>query len=207
MKAPTTTKTHIFVAYAYNLFDKGDYRGVFSEVEKLYPVQFIFADEKITNMHIMGKISSYMKSAAFSIFDITGWNPNVTLELGYAMATSENWYISYNPKIAKNDDVPSDIRGIDRIQYNSFKDYTSKLLALMDQQFPKADRKAPITEHIANMQDQVLKILKTNDGLKISEIADLLGIDVRVAQLVVRPLNGSTLRSEGTKKGTRYYLA
>src|SRR3954469_12426683 len=88
----------IFVAYAYNIYDRRDYRGVFVQLEKAYGVKFIFADEKITNMHILQKIISYIKASDFSLFDISGWNPNVTLELGVALAMSENWYICFNPE-------------------------------------------------------------------------------------------------------------
>ena len=83
----------IFVAYAYNLYDQRDYRKVYTSLEKAFGVKFIFADEKITNMHILQKIISYIRGSDFSLFDISSWNPNVTLELGIALATSDDWYI------------------------------------------------------------------------------------------------------------------
>jgi hypothetical protein len=43
----------VFVAYAYNLYDQRDYRKVYASLEKAFGVKFIFADEKITNMHIL----------------------------------------------------------------------------------------------------------------------------------------------------------
>jgi hypothetical protein len=61
----------VFVAYAYNLYDKRDYRKVFASLENAYGVKFIFADEKITNMHILQKIISYIKASDFSLFDIS----------------------------------------------------------------------------------------------------------------------------------------
>jgi len=61
----------VFVAYAYNLYNKKDYRKVFSNLEKAYGVKFIFADEKITNMHILQKIISYIRGSDFSLFDIS----------------------------------------------------------------------------------------------------------------------------------------
>ena len=88
----------IFVAYAYTLYDQRDYRKVYSALEKAFGVKFIFADEKITNMHILQKIISYIRGSDFSLFDISAWNPNVTLELGIALATSDDWYICFNPE-------------------------------------------------------------------------------------------------------------
>ncbi len=61
----------IFVAYAYNIYDKRDYRKVFNNLERAYNVRFIFADEKITNMHILQKIISFIRGSDFSIFDIS----------------------------------------------------------------------------------------------------------------------------------------
>ena len=43
----------VFVAYAYNLYDQRDYRKVYASLEKSFGIKFIFADEKITNMHIL----------------------------------------------------------------------------------------------------------------------------------------------------------
>jgi hypothetical protein len=81
---PTPLKRQIFVAYAYNIYPQADYRKIFAALEKTYGVKFIFADEKITNLHILQKIISYIDASDFSLFDISGWNPNVTLELGLA---------------------------------------------------------------------------------------------------------------------------
>jgi hypothetical protein len=78
-RGPKPLQRQIFVAYAYSLYDRRDYRRVFTGLEKTYGVKFIFADEKITNMHILQKIISYIKTSDFSLFDISGWNPNVTL--------------------------------------------------------------------------------------------------------------------------------
>ena len=58
----------IFVAYAYNLYDQRDYRKVYTSLEKAFGVKFIFADEKITNMHILQKIISYIRGSDFSLF-------------------------------------------------------------------------------------------------------------------------------------------
>src|SRR5713101_4080835 len=68
-ESPPSTK-QVFVAYSYKAYPKADYRKVFTELEKTYDVKFVFADEKITNMHIMAKIISYIRGSDFSVFDI-----------------------------------------------------------------------------------------------------------------------------------------
>lgn len=199
-------KKQIFVAYAYNIYDKRDYRRVFASLEKVYGVQFIFADEKITNMHILQKIRSYISSSDFSLFDISGWNPNVTLELGIAIVQSENWYICLNPDNTPIGDVPSDIKGIDRIQYASFSELEEKLTALLEQRYPKETRQ-PIDDFISSLQKDVLGLLRRSPGLRMEEIADILKIKVKMAQVVIGPMVGRELRVEGKTRGARYFIA
>lgn len=74
------------------------------------------ANDKITNDHLLVKIAKDLKDCDFAIFDITGWNANVCLELGLAKGIGKGYYIFNNNSIKK--DVPSDIKGIERIDYN-----------------------------------------------------------------------------------------
>lgn len=194
----------VFVAYSYRTYPKADYRRIFNTLEKEYDVRFIFADEKITNMHIMQKIVSYIRSSDMSLFDISGWNPNVTLELGYAMATRKaKWYIAVNPKKTRMREVPSDLRGIDRIQYESYDELGKHIAALIQQNYPK--RASTVDDYLKNLRTDLLRQVKKQDGFTIAEIAELLGVETRVAQLVVQPLVGVKLRTNGQRRGMRYY--
>jgi len=202
----TLQSKSIFVAYAYNLYDKRDYRSVFTALEKTYGVKFLFADEKITNMHILQKIISYIKASDFSLFDISGWNPNVTLELGIALAISDKWYICFNPEKTPVAEVPSDIKGIDRIQYISFSELNEKLTVLLEQRYSKVQERQSIDEYMITLQRDVLNLLQKRPGLKMNEIAKILAVSVRFAQVVVNPLLTEKLRVEGQRRGARYFL-
>src|SRR6266480_3533751 len=164
--APTPLRRQIFVAYAYNIYPQRDYRRVFEALEKIYSVKFIFTDEKITNMHILQKIISYIDASDFSLFDISGWNPNVTLELGIALSRSDNWYIAFNPERTPIDDVPSDIKGIDRIQYKSFTELEEKLSLLLEQRYPKQVQQ-PLEGFLDEQREKVKSLLKENPGIKM----------------------------------------
>lgn len=194
----------IFVAYSYRLYPKDDYRKCFKELQKKYGVTFIFADEKITNMHIMKKIESYIRGSDFSIFDISGWNPNVTLELGFAMAISENWFITLDPSKTTVDEVPSDLRGLDRIQYSSFSELGAKLTALLDQRYSEKQRSS-IEDYLAEQRQEIKKLLRKQPGLTITSIAQLLQIEVPVAQLAMKPM-ADQLETKGRRKGMQYFL-
>ena len=197
----------VFVAYAYGLYPKDDYRKIYAEIEAEYPVRFIFADEKITNMHIMAKIESYIKGADFSIFDISGWNPNVTLELGFAMARARTGTSRLIQSTLTLMMCQVTSKASTEIQYSSLTEYAGKLLALMDQRYSKVEKRAPIADHLDSMQTDVLTLLARSPGLKIAEIAEILNVDVKLAQVVVAPLVGERLETTGNRKGTKYFLS
>lgn len=205
--APTGGRKQVFVAYSYRLYPKDDYRKPYKELEEKYDVTFIFADEKITNMHIMKKIETFIRGSDFSIFDISGWNPNVTLELGFAMAVGDQWYIAIDPSKTEINEVPSDLRGLDRIEYSSYTSLADKLSILMEQRYPKRPR-ASIDSYLEERRLEVRGLLHDHPGLTIITIADLIGVEVPVAQLVVKPmLDAGQLSTSGVRKSTRYYLA
>lgn len=196
----------VFVAYAYNLYDQRDYRKVYTSLEKAFGIKFIFADEKITNMHILQKIISYIRGSDFSLFDISSWNPNVTLELGVALATSDDWYICFNPDRTDVKEVPSDIRGLDRIQYTSFSELEDRLSVLLDQWYPRSTR-TTVEDYFERAQKDVHALIEKQPGLRVNEVADILGINLRMAQVVLQQLVADgKLRLEGKTRGAKYFL-
>jgi hypothetical protein len=198
----------IFVAYPYNLYAQRDYRKVYLDLEKAFDVKFIFADEKITNMHILQKIMSYIRGSDFSLFDISSWNPNVTLELGIAIATGgEKWYICFNPDKTDVGEVPSDIRGVDRIQYTSFSELEDRLSVLLDQWYPRSTRRS-VEDYFESSKQQVVDLLRRQPGLRVNEIADILNMNKKMAQVVVvsQLVSDGQLRMEGKTRAAKYVL-
>jgi hypothetical protein len=203
-ESPPSTK-QVFVAYSYKAYPKADYRKVFTELEKTYDVKFVFADEKITNMHIMAKIISYIRSSDFSLFDITGWNPNVTLELGWAMASGDGWYICFDPSKTDVKEVPSDLRGIDRMEYDSYTALQAQLSVLLAQRYPKRTT-AGIGSFLDEKRQQAIESLGKQPGLTMKSLAQLLGVETQVAQFLMQPLVGKTVETTGKTRGMKYYL-
>ena len=203
---PIPLRKQVFVAYSYRLYPKEDYRKHFKDLEEKYDVTFIFADEKITNMHIMKKIETYIRGSDFSIFDISGWNPNVTLELGFAMSIGDQWFIAIDPSKTNVNEVPSDLRGLDRIQYSSYTELASKLTALLEQRYPKRAR-GTIDAYLDDRRTETRELLKHSPGLTIISLAQLLQVEVPVAQLALRSmLESGELETTGNRKGMKYYL-
>jgi hypothetical protein len=136
----TTRRRVIFVAYSYRLYPGPEYREVFSRVGEVAGVQFIFADTRVTNEHILDKISKMIEESEFSVFDISDWNPNVTLELGIAKGSGHPWYILINPAKSTGGihEAPADLRGFDRVQYRSLVELGAGLERLMAQGPPSS---------------------------------------------------------------------
>lgn len=123
----------VFVAYPYRI-SEAEYRGALNEVGKPYDVEWKYADERITNKHILAKIEAMMDEAEFSLFDITYWNANVTLELGLAKGKGLPHFILWNPSVEQNQ-PPADLGGIDRIQYRDYTELKTGVGRLLEQEF------------------------------------------------------------------------
>jgi hypothetical protein len=203
--ASSRQSRNIFVAYPYSI-PAADYRRPFTELSESFGVKFIFADEQITNRHILDKITEYIRDSRFSLFDITNWNPNVTLELGIAIGHRAAYYLLFNPTLAQQT-VPADLGGIDRIQYASFKELADGLTRLLLQEFGVPQAGKEMADQLAVLQQRVPEILRLEPGLGVSAIAARLGVATEMAKIVVRPLaNAGELQTTGVRRGTRYWL-
>ena len=197
----------VFVAYPYNIYPGADYRRVYQGVGREFGVQFVFADEQISNEHIMAKILRDIRGSDFSVFDISGWNPNVTLELGMAFSLDAPHYICYNPAHNSHKDVPSNLRGFSRIQYDSMSKLENGLVKLLDQQYPR--RRKSLEEHAAQMHGAVSELLKAagDKGLSAADISEALQCSNRMARVIVEEMmEGGRASSTGKGRGMRYVI-
>jgi hypothetical protein len=127
---PKVVVNQFFVAYPYGMNGAANYRASFEKVGQVVGKKPVFADERITHEHLLYKIAQMILDSPICIFDVTEWNPNVTLELGIAYGFESKAYIAFDPtKLSK--DVPADIRGLDRIQYQSLPDLEAKLTKVL----------------------------------------------------------------------------
>lgn len=166
-------------------------------------MKFVFADAKITDLHILQKIADFIMESRFGIFDISGWNPNVTLELGLAYGLRERAYIAVDPAKTPMEEVPADLRGIDRIQYSSYTQLQEGLTRLLEQEFPvlaTATKEDPLAE----MQQRLLDRMRPRVGYTMGDISRILGVNTKVARVVVDPLLGKHVEARGERRGKRY---
>lgn len=90
------------------------------------PFAWYYADTHLKTRQLLSILTTYVKTVDFCIFDLSTWNPNVSLELGLAEGLEAEYYILVNRKQTK--DVPSDIKGLQRIEYSSVDGYETDAL-------------------------------------------------------------------------------
>jgi hypothetical protein len=196
----------VFVACPYTIFPLDDYKAVFSSIARSYDVSFRFADEQITNQYILSKITNYIRDADISLFDITGWNPNIALELGIAVGLGRRYFILLNQKMDPNKEVPSDIKGIDRIQYISNSELEAKLILLIKQELPQQSGRSDSA--FETLKARINQSLRETPGLNLSRLALAAGEDKTLVQSTVRAMSANNeLKTRGQKKGMTYYTA
>lgn len=128
---PTAKTRTIFVAYPWSLYDdRKAYKAAFETLQKPLDVKFRFAEERITTGHVLDKIITMIRETDFGVYDVSGWNPNVTLEYGAARGMGAVTFIAFNPDKTDRGVVPSDVAGYDRMQYRELEEL-SRLVAVL----------------------------------------------------------------------------
>jgi hypothetical protein len=96
--------------------------GKFRQIFKSLPFKVIYGNTDIQTRHLLDVMRTNIDKCDYAIFDLSDWNSNVALELGLAQGLKKtpgkNYYIILNTK--RSHDVPSDIRGIQRVEYTSY---------------------------------------------------------------------------------------
>jgi len=114
-----TRMPNVFVGHPFaGRFPVRRFRAVFREL----PFNVIYGNTDLQTKHLLTIMKSNIARSDFSIFDLSNWSPNVALELGLAeglkKAAGKQYYILLNTRRSK--EVPSDIRGIQRLEYTSY---------------------------------------------------------------------------------------
>ena len=114
----------VFVVCPYDE-EKFGFSSFKKELESL-PWTCIYANTSIQTKHLLENIRRLVVETDFSLFDVSGWNANVALELGLAHGLNRKpYYILSNATLSK--DVPSDIKGLQRIEYAHLSDGSRSL--------------------------------------------------------------------------------
>jgi hypothetical protein len=112
-----------FVAHAFTKEKIDDLREAIKKALEDFNLEPYYADQEVRNQHILCKICEKIRCSKFGIFEISEGNPNVTLELGMAWGFRKKALLLAK----KGFKIPADLEGLDRLEYESFRDLTEKL--------------------------------------------------------------------------------
>lgn len=85
------------------------------------PPEFHYADSSIRSRHVLERIRRGIVRTDYSLFDITGWNANVTLEVGLGEGLNKGYYILFRPGRGSRAEPPADLKGLQRINYKTLE--------------------------------------------------------------------------------------
>lgn len=133
---------HVFFGYPYNL--TLGHREFVASVCAKRALPLRCADKHFSAESIWARVQSEIDSAAFAVFDLTDYNHNVLLELGYALGKQKDVILllhvpndkrasdAHNRPVAPPDGFPSNLAGARRIQYGDRRDLDRQLLEALD---------------------------------------------------------------------------
>ena len=193
----------VFVAHPYKSIPIEDYRSALKEVEKENPgCKFTYADEEITSDYILEKIEKMILESDISLYDLTTWNPNVALELGLAFGLKRKYYILFNPKQDASE-VPSDIRGIERVEYGSMTELRSKVTLIIRKHMIMA--KTDVKNEYSSLKEKIKSHILSKGPVSIAQLESALGLAKPMISPFLAELKESReIETIGAKKGTKY---
>jgi hypothetical protein len=103
-------------------------KGLKSALDRV-PIEFHFVDGSIKSKHVLERIRVGIVRTDYSVFDITDWNANVTLEVGLAEGLNPDYYILFRPGKGAKTEPPADLRGLQRFQYDRLDDFSEESLS------------------------------------------------------------------------------
>jgi len=118
---------HYFVAHEFTPEKTDDLRRAIDEALAGSGLTPYYADNEVRQGHIfMDKILPKIRATRFGIYDLSNpEKPNVFMELGAAIGMGKPYFIICR----QGTKLPSDVLGLDRIEYDSYVDLTGQLKA------------------------------------------------------------------------------
>jgi hypothetical protein len=170
-------KVHqVFIGCPFGKAIRRNYDRLKRELESETPLHLILADTAAISStdYLLEHITSLIRESAGCIFDATGGNPNVSLEVGIAHALPAEFILALNtrrprrpgtqqPSQMRAVDVRpiiSDLQGRNRIEYKSFPVLKSQLLKRFSPKLPYMGRWHEFKTGNASLVPHALKVFE-----------------------------------------------
>ena len=201
----------IFVAHDFSRPPLRNYRRPFQAVGEKYAVAFVFGDSVHAASHLLEQIEAMITKSDACLFDVSSWNHNVFLELGFARGLKKDNYLLFRPgrgvlwRVGLRpgyEDVPADLRGLRQLRYPHERALRLQLDNLVKDLVFRAN--------LSSMQDMLAAriedlLARQTDGLPIGQIAQEFSLHQAVVSGLLRLLieQGRTTTT-GQGPATRY---
>jgi len=121
----------IFVGYPYTLDKLQKYREHYKILGGTFNVQFAFADEDYSGKVLVQGIAELISTCHISLFDVSMWNPNVLVELGFAIGINQQTFLLYNNAYSPGVPFASDLVAARRFEYTSTEDLSREVARIL----------------------------------------------------------------------------
>ncbi len=129
----TFTPNQVFVGIPWKTI-KPKYEKIINSLEEKYPLHFVIVgrNDGQEAIQLFEYIKNKIAGSSYAIFDVTGGNPNVSLEYGYAegLDIEKSIYLSSHKashKISPLSPIISDLGGSRRVHYTNENTLRQKL--------------------------------------------------------------------------------
>lgn len=213
-----TRKNFMFVGFPYRSpISLDDYRMVLEEIEKEYPIKIWYFLVELTTDELMRKLWRAILRSDICVFDTSGGNPNVSFEVGLAVARFKKCSTILKTG-SENPLGNADLAYAERIEYSSSITLKQALVKIIRSKSSAMNEIQKAVEFIydpsskiakVEIETKLLKILNAVfDAGKITKTqAEKLIEDREFADYAMNHLRDRRiLKVDGVKKGAKWML-
>lgn len=215
----------VFVGCPFARAIRANYDRLKRDLEAETPLHVVLADTAAISStdYLLENITSLIRESAGCIFDVTGGNPNVSLEVGIAHAVPAEFILALSTRRSRrrvpaqsgqipNPDVRpiiSDLQGRNRIEYKTYKALKDQIMRRFSPKIPYLTRwhefklrSACLVEHAIKVFGQLRQSGRT---LRPRVIAQLEGTGIDPDTLLRDLSNARLLVVKRGRQGGIYY--
>lgn len=209
----------VFLGYPFNPpLAQDDYSDVMKEIEAELPIRLWYFLDEVTTQELMRKIWRAILRSDLCFFDISRGNPNVSFELGMAIAINKS-SITLLKTGETNPLGGSDLGYSERAEYSSKASLKEKLISLLQSKssalrtlnkvsyFVQSDSfeydRAEIERRLIRVVNEVYRKKKiTRSGVK-----KIVGSDKKASIVLNALREHDVFKLEGQRKAAKWLLA
>lgn len=208
-------RPRVFIACPYTVVPIMGYENVFDRINENFELegedspQLVLARDEPSHAGLEAGIMALIRSCDIGIYDLSGDPPNLNVlyELGIARGLEKKCYAIRKDLSTEN--LPADLRGLKIETWRTRKDLQNKITGIITKEFGRA--KAKDNQDAGTIGSAMtIEVLKhvANGKHTTAEIAQVVELPRgAVREILAELIESGQVRSEGARKGMRYFPA